>query len=136
SLAEATADLAAQKAAEAARQKADGGKVIELPDPKDPKKTVPVVTDLASLYREAERLAENQTGTDAVFVNSEHMVVDRDGHLIQAPHVRTANGEPVYLKADGAFTTDLHGAPLPAGVVLLNDRGDEVDERGRPINNH
>ncbi|MDN7598090.1 hypothetical protein QZM01_29060, partial [Burkholderia multivorans] len=45
SLAEATADLAAQKAAEAARQKVDGGKVIELPDPKDPKKTVPVPTD-------------------------------------------------------------------------------------------
>ncbi|MEN8518154.1 hypothetical protein, partial [Burkholderia sp. RS02] len=82
----------------------------------------------------AQHWGIGEVGTGVVFVNSEHMVVDRDGHLIRIIHVRTVHGDPVYLKDDGTFTTDSHGGRLPAGVVLLNDRGLEVDERGQLIN--
>lgn len=64
------------------------------------------------------------------YVNAEHIVVDRHGVPKPVAHVKTATGEPVYRRDDGMLTTDIHGGRLPAGVVLVNDQGVRVDERG------
>ncbi|EDT37596.1 hypothetical protein BamMEX5DRAFT_6622 [Burkholderia ambifaria MEX-5] len=85
--------------------------------------------ELTALYRDtaggAVYTADADGGMD--FVNNEHMIVDRDGHLKPIPHVRTAQGGAVYRRDDGQLTTDIHGGPLPAGVVLVNEAG------GRPL---
>ncbi|WP_334021951.1 hypothetical protein, partial [Burkholderia orbicola] len=90
--------------------------------------------DLSSLYQEGAARANSTVGTDGEFVNSEHMVVDRDGKLKRVLYVRAITGEPVYLKDDGTFTTDIHGGPLPENIMLVNDQGVEVDKQNRPKN--
>ena len=89
--------------------------------------------NLSSLYGETQKRAHDVLGADIEFVNNDHVVVDRNGNPKAAQHVRTSEGDAVYFKDDGTFTLDVHGAPLGEGVILLNDEGVRVDERGRPF---
>ncbi|WP_211097533.1 hypothetical protein, partial [Burkholderia sp. LS-044] len=91
---------------------------------------------LTALYRAAAGAvptADDDADGGIDFVNNERMIVDRDGRLKPVPHVRTAQGGAVYRRDDGRLTTDIHGGPLPAGVVLVNEAGMQVDASGRPL---
>jgi len=60
-------------------------------------------------------------------------VVDRNGHPMPVRHVKVVGGGVVYVKDDGTFTMDVHGTPFAESAVFLNDKGVQVDQRGRPI---
>ena len=70
------------------------------------------------------------------FVNSDHVVVDRNGYPMPVPHVKVVGGGVVYVKDDGTFTMDVHGTPFAENTVFLNDKGVQVDQRGRPSTPH
>lgn len=90
--------------------------------------------DVSSLLREVQgdglpADARELKGDD---VNAEHMVVDRHGAVLSVPNVRTRTGKPVYRRADGKLTTDIHGADLPRDELLVDSSGAVLDEYGNP----
>ncbi|MBV4483802.1 hypothetical protein, partial [Pseudomonas khavaziana] len=89
--------------------------------------------NLSYLYRDAQKFAVEEVGSYIEFVNSEHIAVDRNGIPKVSRQVRAIDGSPVYVKDDGTFTTDVHGGRLPSGVLLMNNRGIVVDEKGHPF---
>ncbi|AKA80549.1 hypothetical protein VO64_0003 [Pseudomonas synxantha] len=97
--------------------------------PVDPKKHVQQ-PELSYLYREAQILGVEELGSGVEFVNSEHIMVDRNGIPKVSRYVRAVDGSSVYVRDDGTYTTDIHGGSLPSGVVLMDDRGVVVDEKG------
>jgi hypothetical protein len=91
-----------------------------------------VTPGISYLSREVQKLSAEAPDLEIEFVNDEDIVVSRNGTPKVSLHVRAIDGSPVYYKRDGSFTTDIHGGRLPSGVVLMNDRGIVVDERGHP----
>jgi len=81
----------------------------------------------------ADDAASHGGAGDIEFVNGEHMIVDRNGHPMRVVDVQTSKGGAVYRKSDGTLTPDLHGGPVPAGVVLVNLAGVQVDAKGQPL---